>query len=245
MLEKYNVNKFYEFMSHDPTDEQIHGWFAKMNKEYKKQKKEGLITDDIMFGLVSFWMDIREEYDENILMILLPFWPDEPPMVVKDIVEWTAEYHKRTYEMFVEKMDAVEVKETETLFDAIWNRNQRFEGSITYFDWDADSVFDTGITVPRDEREPLYYDFKLWCAKIIYNRGSIVVKFYANRGKFEVACILVDGDGHWYCIDESAMSERYVDGEGKPVTLKSNERMTFFEREEVERPANAVYFKKK
>lgn len=246
MKEKYNLDTFNELMQSNPSDDDVFHYFSRMNKDYNKAKKNGLITEDVMAYLVEFWDTLRDMTDGVLVKFLFEKWHGHRPALVKDIVEFAPKYNEINYNKVAEKLDPIEIRETETLFNAIWEKGTRMEGIISYYDWDNDSFVSDSIEVPRKDREGYKYDFKRICANIIYNRGNMLLKFYSRRGGFEVVGIHVgDGQGIWECLTKAEIQTMYTTNEGAPMVIEDNETVIFLERPEEKTTAeNVLYFHK-
>lgn len=246
MIEKYNMETFDKMVQKNPTDDDIFNYFVRLNKDYKKEKKAGLINDDVMIHLLEFWNTLRDVTDGALPDLLYEKWQGKRPTFIADIIEFAPRYNKIRCERFMTKLDPTETKETESLFNAIWEKNVRMEGSVSYYDWDEDEFFDSSIEVPRKDRDNYQYDFKRLCANVIYNRGNMLLKFYSRRGGFEIVGIHVgDGKGTWECLTKSEIQGEYTGNDGMPMIIEDNETVIFLERPEEEtKDENVMCFHK-
>lgn len=241
MTEKYNFETLNQTIENANTEEDIFQYFVRMNKDYKKEKKEGLIDDDVMVSLTELWRSLKV-YDDYVYEILEEKWKS-PPTVIQDILDFSERYNLVKYERYAEKLDESELAETESLFQAIWNKNCRVEGSISYYDWDEDEYVSTSICLPKKEREKYMYNLKLICAEIIYNRGEMLLRFFVRRGEFELAAVHVgDGRGIWECLSETEILSQYTEN-GEPMEIEDNETIIFLEKEEQHPKGNMLFLR--
>ena len=216
-MEKYNVDEFNDFLSTDITNQDIIDYFTEMNDKYLELKSNDQLTDDIMNDMTQFWLEINDIYENNIIIILSSYWTEEPPEVIKDIVEYIPKYHEYAYNEYIKKFDKIEIKETDLLFDEIWDRNVRTEISYSYLDYDEDIYYDKKLILSKNDREGMKYEFKKELATIIYNRGEMFIKLFSGRGKFEIVAITVNGDGIWKCLNKNEIEEDYDLSEDEKV----------------------------
>lgn len=243
MTENYNINTLNAFLSTSPSEDDIVRWFAKMNNVYKKNKKNGKINDEVMIKLVEFWHDISDEFGEDLFLLLENRWNGDMPLMVKDILDFTPKYHQFLYEQTMKKLDPTERREADSLFKAIWDKNMRLEGSVSYYDWDEDRFFEGGLKVPRKNRDGFEPDLRRVCANVIYNRGNMFLKFFARRGAFEIAGVHVgDGQGVWECLTKAEIQSSYTDDNGNPTQFEDNETVIFLDRDEPAKTDNVLYF---
>lgn len=236
-MENYNIDNFNDFLSENITEDSIIEYFDKMNNRYIELKSKNKITDDIMNNITEFWLDVNEAYDDNIILILSSKWDVEPPEVIADIVEYIPKYNKYAYEEYIKKFDKVELKETDLLFEEIWNKEVRTEMTYSYLDYDKDVYYEKNLILPKKDRDGIEYDFKKELATIIYNRGKLFIKFFSGRGKFEIVSITVNGDGIWKCLNKSEVEEEY--------DLSPDERVIQFNCEHClrkQKDGNIIYF---
>lgn len=235
MIEKYNLENFRNYIAYHNNDEDIFQYFVRMNKDYKKEKKAGNITEDTMMHLVEFWNSLADAFEGSLTEFLYTKWEGRRPVMVEDIVNFAPKYNQIRCEKYMTKLDPTETEETESLFKAIWDKNMRFEGTYSFYDWDEDTFDDQSIEVPRKNRDAYMYDFKRICASVIYNRGNMLLKFYARRGGYEIVAVHVgDGRGIWECLSKAEIQESYTTNEGYPMSFEDNETVVFLEKEEKE-----------
>ena len=121
-------------------------------------------------------------------------------------------------------MNKFEREETEALFDAIWSRNMRIDIQAHFYDWDIDEDKDVSIDMPRLNRDSVL--LKRICSEVIYNRGAMLIRFYARRGMFEIAGInAVNGTGEWSCMSEYELRDNLDIAKNEvPVVLDHGKR---------------------
>ena len=236
-MENYNIDEFNDFLYENITGQEIIDYFDKMNNQYIELKAENKITDDIMINITRFWLDVNDQYDDNIILILSSNWTADPPEVIQDIVKYIPKYFEYDYNEYIKKLDKIELKETELLFDEIWDREVRTEMIYSYLDYDEDTYYDKNLTLPKKDREGAKFDFKKELATIIYNRGKIFIKLFSGRGKFDIVSITVNGDGIWKCLSKQEVEQEY--------DLSPDERVISFNCEHCLRKSkegNVIYF---
>jgi hypothetical protein len=195
-------------------------WFVLLNKKYKKMKKDNQITDDIMVDLTEFLIELNVLYGQEFLSWLESEWGYDSPEFVKDIIAFSPKHREITYNRQLEKMDEFEKEEANLLFNAIWNKNMRAEIECDIFDWDTEQERLLSLTVPRKNREKYETELRKVCATTIYNRGSMYIRFFANRGQFEIVGIKAfNGTGEWSCFSEYELLDCFEEG------LKPNEKV--------------------
>lgn len=236
-MENYNIDEFNEFIAQDITDKDIIDYFKKMNDQYIELKTNGDIPDEIMNNITQFWLDISQNYDDNIVIILASYWGANPPEVIAAIINYLPKYYEYIYNEYIKKFDKIEIKETDLLFDEIWNRNVRAELEYSYLDYDEDVYYDKSLILPKKDRDGIEFNFKLELATIIYNRGTLFIRLFSGRGKFDIVSIVVNGDGIWRCLKKSEVEETY--------DLDEDERVISFNCEHCLRKnkeGNVIYF---
>lgn len=252
MTDKYNIQTFRDFLyAVRRSEEEIFAWFVEMNRTYKEEKENGRINEAVMVQLFEFWLELSDKYRDDVIEILSDGWGGKRPVMIRDITDFSDRYSEIKCEEMLTKLDPIERQETESLMSAVWDRNMRFEMSANMYDWDTDREMATNITVPRENRtESMRNEVMLLCAKVIYNRGNMLVKFYAGRGSFEYAGITVRRSGRWSGLSEFELADEYTNGGGDPFTLKENERICDLKREDPDPETessiydNVIYFKK-
>ena len=227
-MEEYNIENLNNFLEEDRTPEEVCKWFDRMVTDYNGLKRRDMISDETMYKLFEFWNNIKYVYGNNIYNILDEHWDDKPIKMMSDFHEFAPVFHKKLYEKLLFSMDEIEKEETEALIREVWNKNQRMELSISYYDYDLDIFQELMMVIPRKNRNKLEPEFKTICANIILNRGQLLVKLYCQRGLVEYAAITVDEDGRWLCLNESEVASYYHNENNKPLTMKKNEKVIFF-----------------
>ena len=236
-MEKYNINEFNDFLAQDVSDHDIIDYFINLNNQYTDAKTKDELTDDIMYDLTKFWLDVSKTYGEDIVMILASHWGVNPPEVIAAIIDYMPKYYETTYNEYIKKFDKIEIKETDLLFDEIWDREVRAELDYSYLDYDEDVYYDKSLVLPKKDRDSIKYNFKLELATIIYNRGTLFIRLFSGRGKFEVVSIEVNGDGIWRCLKKSEIEETYDLGEDERVISFNCEHCLRKNKE-----GNVIYF---
>lgn len=236
-MEKYNIDEFNEFIAQDISDTDIIDYFKDMNDQYIELKTSGELTDEIMNALTKLWLDITQDYGDSIVMILASHWGPNPPEVIAAILEYIPKYYENTYNEYIKKFDKIEIKETDLLFDEIWDRNVRAELEYSYLDYDEDVYYDKSLILPKKDRDGIEFNFKLELATIIYNRGTLFIRLFSGRGKFDIVSIVVNGDGIWRCLKKSEVEETYDLGEDERVISFNCEHCLRKSKE-----GNVIYF---
>lgn len=217
------------------TEDDVFHWFVNLNKKYKKLRKEGKVDDDLMIELAEFWVAVQQTLGEDFIDWLEEKWDYKYPALIADISEFFPRYGEVSYKKLIQKMNDFEIREAELLADAIWEKNMRVEIQSQIFDWDKDEELGISLTVPRDDRNGLRYELMKVCAKMVYNRGTMVARFFSGRGEFEVAGVkALTGTGEWSCLSEWELSECYEEG------LYSNEKAIILEHKENDAETDAA-----
>lgn len=228
-MEKYTLNDFNTYLINNNTPEKIVDYFKEFNFKYEKLKEEGSITDELMYNLTDFWLGVNDYYKDSLINILMSSWQKEPPEVVKDIVAYTPKFHEQNFNAYCTKLDKIEQKEVELLFHEIWDRAVRTEVRYAYLDWDSDMFYENEFTLPKYDREDYEYTFKEELAKLIYNRGNMLIKLYSNRGIYDIVGIKVNGKGVWRCLSLEELETEYFNEDGSPFSLSEDERVIKFD----------------
>jgi len=163
---------------------------------------------------VEFWDTLPFMFEEDIIAWLKERWGGQFPKMVQDITAFSEGACERAYKAEYERLDAFERHEADTLFEAIWNRETRVDINGELYDWDADELRSVSLTVPRLKRtDDIEYELRRVCAMIIYNRGVMVLRFFADRGRFEIAGINVpEGNGRWESMSKETLTENLNGG---------------------------------
>lgn len=228
------------------SDRRVSDWFINLNKSYKKLRKNGKITDDSMIELVEFWYMLGQVYGEEFMEWVEEIWGGSMPAIIQDILEFSDKYSQITYERYIEKMDAFEIEEAEILAEAIWNKERRVDIHGSFFDYDDDEEKELAITIPRNDREMDKIELKKACAMVIYNRGSMILRFYQPRGRYEIAGVVcLDGTGRWETIEPGELGDWFEGGlyeNEKPVALPH--RKNSHQGKEEKDDSNIIYYNK-
>lgn len=222
-MEKYNIQNLRSFLESERTTAEICKWFDIMESDYSQQKKEGLITEAVMYDLFKFWKEIQFNYGNIIYEILESHWESQKIEMLHDFKTYTPKYYEIKYNASLNQMDEIERNETEALINELWNKNLRLSLTISYYDFSADQFRNLGMSISRLNRDNAKSEFKSICADLILNRGSLLAMMYAPRGLVEYAAVIVDESGKWISLNETEMAAQY-NNEGKPLTMGRNER---------------------
>ena len=246
MTKEKLADKFERLIDNESSFEDIFKWFVNLNKSYKKMKKEGKITDEVMYELADFFFWIGSEYGADVLDAIENMWGNNTPALITDIFEFFPKYNEIDLQRIHNKMDAFEIREAELLFDAAWNKNCRFSIMSIYYDWDEDEDFSAQMSVPRKDREEYKTEFREACAFTIYNRGIMIFKFLVGRGLFEIAGVkAINGTGEWSSMSEEELSHYLEDGfasTDKYTILDHGSNNEEIQPEDDEEPGKILYF---
>lgn len=178
--------------------EDIVQWFKTLDGQFKGLLEANKVTDTTLMELSEFIYGIDGKFGPGFLDMVDSYWEGEPPVLMTHVNEFGPEYSKHKLEEDYARLDAVEKKEAESLFREIWDRKVRADINCGFYDWDEDVEKSISYTLPKLDRSMAEMELKRLCANVIYNRGNMIIRFYARRGMFEIAAIKAyNGTGEW------------------------------------------------
>ena len=200
-------------------------WLSAINKLYKKRKADGEVTDDNMIGLCEFWLSAVSILQEDLFDALHYLYGDDIPVMLKDIDSFLPRYSELSFQREIAELDEIELRETESLAKAIWDKNLRAELSFSVFSWEQDDVINGGITIPRKREATSLVELKRTCAAVISNRGSMTIRFFLPKGQYEIAVVTVfNSEGIWESVSPKEVEEGFEDGlydNEHPIVLRN------------------------
>lgn len=212
-------NLYYDFLTLlTKSEEDAFQWFKDLNNQYIELKKENKVSDEDLFELSELVIGLDSILEgEFISWLEYRYEDDDPensfPTIMSDIMSFMPTHSKMQYEKYLTKLDSFEKGEVKSLSKAILNKKTRVELHGNIYDWDNDEEKDLYLKVDRNITEMSKYELFLFCANIIYNRGSLIARFYSSRGKFELAGITAqNGKGSWSCMSELEVEDCFEDG---------------------------------
>lgn len=200
------------------TEAEVVEMFRAMSDEYDKSEKD----EALMVGLTDFMLHAAGQLGPDFMQMVISELGVTP--LFADTSEFLPEFTRITGERIAAKMDEYEQKEADLLFHAIWDRHQRAEITCEMFDWDKDEEMHIEYVLPRDDREEP--ELRRICNMMVYNRGSMVIRFYARRGLFEIAGVAaLNGTGEWSCFSEYELIDCLggLDANEKAICLPKGE----------------------